>query len=377
MAEFPDVFPPVVRHLVAIGEETGSLGEAVMRAAETLETLEALPDTPHAAPDTGGILPAPVPEDPEQIEAGRALAETILEEAIRQRASDVHVQPLGNSLRVRYRVDGTLRTVQTVEGAARLALIARLKSMAKLSVVDRHRPQRGTLTFCSPATGEAYPLRVMTYPFAGFEGVTIRIHRHGPPFSDLTDLGMAAEQAEQCRRLLRQPCGLVAVAGAHGSGRTTTLYTLLRELHREGVAANGSVVTVEDPVEAPLESVRQVPLDPAMGLTAAEAIRGVMRQDTDILVLGDARDPQSVSEAVRAAARGRLVLVGVTAHDAESAREILSAGDPQQAPGQVLGIIVQRLVPKPCTECQGKGCDACSGSGYRGRTGVFEIPAQD
>jgi general secretion pathway protein E len=283
-------------------------------------------------------------------------------------------------LRVRYRVDGVLRTVQQIEGPGRASLIARLKSMARMDVADRRLPQRGRILFreCEgappAATGQEYHLRLLTYPYADeYEGIALRIHPQQAIFAGLTELGMTPEQAEQCRRLLNQPCGIVAVAGVSGSGRTTTLYTLLRELHREGALAGRSVVTLESPVEMPWGEINQVSLDASSGLTLPEAMRGVLRQDPDLLMVSEVRDLQSMAAVVHAAVEGHRVLIGLTAADAGYALEQLTQWEPQRAAGHLLAIIAQRLVRRSCGECAGSGCEACRRTGYRGRTAVFEV----
>jgi type II secretory ATPase GspE/PulE/Tfp pilus assembly ATPase PilB-like protein len=250
------------------------------------------------------------------------------------------------------------------------------------------------MRFHSEATGREYHLRLLTYPFAdNFEGITLRIHPEEAPFAGLTELGMTAEQAEQCRRLLHQPCGIIVVAGVSGSGRTTTLYTLLRELHREGALAGRSVVTLESPVETPWEEINQVSLDVSLGLTLPEALRGVLQQDPDLLMVGEVREcvapgvastalgscplAASMAEVLHAAVNGHRVLIGVTATDAAHAVEQLLEWEPERVPGHLLGVIAQRLVRRRCAECAGSGCEACRQTGYRGRTAVFEVLATD
>jgi general secretion pathway protein E len=390
MEEFPDLFPETVRQMFAVGEETGSLAEAALCLAETLETLDhcglrmttlrTVPDD-HASRDARfeGRSSSPDPQSEEL--QGSVLASALLEDAIRHGASDVHLQPTGDHrLRVRFRVDGALRTVQQIEGPGRASLIARLKSMARMDVADRRLPQRGRILFreCDgappAATGQEYHLRLLTYPYADeYEGIALRIHPQQAIFAGLTELGMTAEQAEQCRRLLNQPCGIVAVAGVSGSGRTTTLYTLLRELHREGALAGRSVVTLESPVEMPWGEINQVSLDASSGLTLPEAMRGVLRQDPDLLMVSEVRDPQSMAAVVHAAVEGHRVLIGLTAADAGYAVEQLTQWEPQRAARHLLGIIAQRLVRRSCGECAGSGCEACRLTGYHGRTAVFEV----
>jgi general secretion pathway protein E len=395
MAEFPGLFPETVRQMFAVGEETGSLSEAVLCLAETLETL----DRCGVGLAAGGSERASSPVESRSGAAehseegtpgsqseelpGSALASALIEDAIRHGASDVHLQPTADHhhrLRVRYRVDGALRTVQQIEGPGRASLIARLKSMARMDVADRRLPQRGRILFregdgaAPEGTGQEYHLRLLTYPYADeYEGIALRIHPQQAIFAGLTELGMTAEQAEQCRRLLNQPCGIVAVAGVSGSGRTTTLYTMLRELHREGALAGQSVVTLESPVEMPWGEINQISLDAASGLTLPEAMRGVLRQDPDLLMVSEVRDLQGMAAVVHAAVEGHRVLIGLTAADAGYALEQLTQWEPQRAAGHLLAIIAQRLVRRPCDECAGSGCEACRRTGYRGRTAVFEV----
>lgn len=248
----------------------------------------------------------------------------------------------------------------------------RFKILSGMNAAERSLSQRGRMSFRHPGTGEDYNLRVMTYPFVDGEGIRIRITPQKFPFASLTDLGMTEEQATLCKRLLHQPCGIIAVAGGYGSGRTTTLYTMFKQVN----APECSIVTSEDPVELPLERVSQVSLNRAMGLNYAEGLRGVMRQDPDVIMVAEVTDAETMAEVVHAAATGHLLLIGVTAPDAVSALENLLRWDADAA-GQTLGVIAQKLLRKVCPDCQGAGCDACKGIGYHGRTAAFEILSTD
>ena len=379
MAEFPDVFPEVVRQLFAIGEETGTLDDIALRLSDYLEKLDLLPvapapPVPPAAPKPPEPLPSPaLPSQSSAAGSVYALTDSILQDAIALGASDVHLQPVRDYVRVRCRVDGTLRTVSKVAwGPEKELLIWRFKIVSGMNAAERSLPQRGRMSFRHPETGEEYNLRVMTYPFVDGESVRIRIAPQKFPFASLTDLGMTDEQAALCKRLLHQPCGIIAVAGVYGSGRTTTLYTMLKQVS----ASECSVVTLEDPVELPLERVNQISLNRAMGLNFAEGLRGVMRQDPDVIMVAEVTDAETMAEVVHAAATGHLLLIGVTAPDAVSALENLLRWNADAA-GQTLGVIAQKLLRKVCPDCaaalEGAGCDACKGIGYRGRTAAFEI----
>jgi general secretion pathway protein E len=405
MVQFPEVFPPIARQYFAVGEAGGGLGEMAGRLAETLDALGAeCVRAPRAGADPGVGRPtsAPLPEESfgrvQEMEPVAAAApsaapdrareevEALLREAIAVGASDVHFQSftresltreepeaMGDVLRVRVRVDGALRELRIYEGGAGRPLVARLKSMARLDAGTLRLPRRGALSLGVPETGETRFLRVQTYPCAeGLEAIEVRVPSPSAS-ARLTDLGMTEEQAATCRRLLGASHGILAVAGSRGSGRTTTLLTLLEEMRAAGLAEGRSIVTIERPAQTRLDGVVQVSLDASVPLTVAAALRGALAQDPDCLLVDEVEDAEAAAEAVRAAGRGRLLLVAVAARDGESARRRLLGASAPPAAGPLLAVVLQRLVPVPCPTCAGDGCDACDGRGSRGRTGRFEI----
>lgn len=389
LKDFPHLFPPFVCQFLLLGEETGTLDSALLWAADFLERSRQLPP-----PDVRGVPAAVTPPPParaagaeeapphERAEASDTSTETppvirvanaIICQALKERASDIHIEPDARIVRVRYRVDGVLREVMQLPDYILGPLVARLKLMAGLAAAERGAPQRGQIEVAF--AGRHQSLRLQTYPFAEGEGVALHIASRPEPFTDLASLGMLPEQAALCERLLRQPCGVLAVAGPHGSGRTTTLHTLLRLLRR----GEASLAALEDPIEETLEGVKQIAVGPAQGLTYAEGIRGLMHQDPDVIGVGDVRDAETAVEVAHAAAGGHLLLVGIAATDAAHALERLVRLDPEGMPGQVIGVIGQRLVRTPCPRCRGEAtcgpedADGCRGAGALGRTGVFEI----
>ncbi|MEJ2538425.1 MAG: ATPase, T2SS/T4P/T4SS family [Gemmatimonadota bacterium] len=300
------------------------------------------------------------------------LVDGILAEGWEAGASDLHLEPVPGGLRVRLRVDGVLREVRTVPGSLRPVVLSRLKIMAGMDIAVRRRPQDGGLQL--RAKGRSVALRVSTLPAREGEKAVIRILEPDQAPESLAELGMGREDLERVRAVLACGQGVVLATGPTGSGKSSTLQAALREVDR----ARHNVTTLEDPVEYPIPDATQVQVDPRAGLTFPAALRAVLRQDPDVVMVGEIRDAETAEIAMAAAVTGHLVLSTLHTTDAPSAlTRLLHMGvPPYLVAGGVAGIIAQRLVRVLCTRCRGRptgdGCRECV-DGYRGRTGIFQV----
>ena len=382
MREWPDVFPAMVVQLFSIGEQTGMLDEISLRVSEYLEQLDdsgVLVGSGEPAGINGPVQERPSRGEPAAKDAPRALAgqviDGLLADALRAGASDVHLQPEGDTIRVRFRVDGVLRTVSHLESdeSTRL-LLARLKLRSGIGTARRDSPQKGCLVY-GDDQGCEHHVRVITYPLDGAmgEGLSLRIHPGERAFNTLVETGMTPVQREACLKMLAAPCGIVVVTGGRGQGKTTTLHVMVREMLSRGVGTASSIVVLEQPSEFRIDGVTQIALGGNACAGYVEALDGVMRQDPDVLVVGDANSPEVMRAAIGAAETGHLVICGVTAADTAGATRILLGSDEGQAASQLVGLVFQRLVGKCCESCQGKGCADCGGVGTVGRTAVFTL----
>ena len=296
------------------------------------------------------------------------LVDRVIREAVEARASDIHVEETGRDVRVRFRVDGVLRKAVEIPGAARQAVLSRLKVLAGMDISVRRRAQDGRIAF--EQGDRKLTLRVSTLPVNGGEKAVVRILDHGSAPESLEGLGMAAADLARLRRLMASREGVLLAAGPTGSGKSTTLFAALSELDRD----RQNVVTLEDPVEYRLRGANQVQVDPRAGLGFAEALRSVLRQDPDVVMVGEIRDRETAEIAMAAAVTGHLVLSTIHTTDAPGAvTRLLNMGVPAfLVAGGLTGVVAQRLVRRCCRECRGKGCTTC-GDGFRGRTGVYQV----
>ena len=318
----------------------------------------------------------------------------LIKEAHDARASDIHLESTPQGLRARFRVDGVLADAPAPPSQAQGAIVSRVKLLAELDIAERRAPQDGSFRIRLEA--RELDIRVSTVPTLYGESVVLRLlDRGGQPVS-LDELGMAPALLEQFRRLIARPTGIVIAAGPTGSGKTTTLYSALAL--RDTTAEK--VITVEDPVEYHLHGVTQIPVNRKAGMTFASALRSVLRQDPDVMMVGEIRDPETAEVAVQAAMTGHLVFSTLHTNDAPSA--VTRLLDLQVAPYQIAatinGVLAQRLVRRICPHCReryrpdpqvvsflsgepkgapqlvhGRGCDMCRGTGYLGRIGIFEL----
>lgn len=326
----------------------------------------------------------------------------IISGALRSRASDIHLEPTPEGLRVRYRIDGILRDITTMPLALSRRAIVALKVMADMDISDSRRPQDARISekyiSATAAAEVGLDMRVNTLPCVGGEKAVIRLLPQQNPFSNIHELGFSQPALAIYKSWLQQPQGLIIFTGPTGSGKTSTLYTSLQAIATEHV----NVVTVEDPVEYVLPRITQTQVHEAAGMTFAAGLRAILRQDPDIIMLGEIRDHETAETAIRAALTGHLVLTTLHTNDAPSAiprlRDI--GPDPGLISDALLGIVAQRLARKVCPHCaepyipterdlqvlglerdqanldawrQGRGCAHCFGSGYLGREALIEL----
>src|SRR6266487_4483194 len=320
------------------------------------------------------------------------LVDMIISEGILSRASDIHVEPEEGGVAVRYRIDGVLRQVMKIPRQAGLPLISRIKIMSSLDIADRLRPQDGRARVA--VNGQPIDLRVSTLPAALGEKVVIRILDSRATVKSLDSLGLNAGEAEAIKRLLENHEGILLVTGPTGSGKTTTLYSAINQIKSEGV----NIVTVEDPVEYRMQGIVQVQVQEKAGLTFAAALRSILRQDPNVVLVGEIRDKETAQIAVQASLTGHLVLSTLHTNDAANAvTRLVDIGvEPYKIAASLRGVVAQRLMRKLCTTCKEvwmeapperlrrwipagtplyrhAGCPDCAMTGYRGRFSILEI----
>ncbi|MEO8299377.1 MAG: type II secretion system ATPase GspE [Burkholderiales bacterium] len=302
----------------------------------------------------------------------------LLTQAAKDGASDIHIEPYERSSAVRFRVDGTLREVVQLNKALHAALISRLKIMAELDIAEKRLPQDGRISL--RIGGRAIDVRVSTLPSAHGERAVLRLLDKGESKFTLQGLGMVGETFERFDRLIQQPHGIVLVTGPTGSGKTTTLYAALTRLD----TSTTNVLTVEDPVEYELHGIGQTQVNAKIDLTFAKALRAILRQDPDVIMIGEIRDVETAQIAVQASLTGHLVLATLHTNDAPSAvTRLTDMGiEPFLLSSSLLGVLAQRLVRKLCPHCKRQdgegrwhpvGCVECGQTGYKGRSGVYEL----
>jgi general secretion pathway protein E len=297
----------------------------------------------------------------------------LLTQAARDGASDIHIEAYERNSSVRFRIDGTLREVVQPHRALHAALISRLKIMAELDIEEKRLPQDGRISL---RLGQrAIDVRVSTLPGAHGERAVLRLLDKSESRLSLQHLGMQGHTLERFNQLIAQPHGILLVTGPTGSGKTTTLYAALQQLD----SSRFNIMTVEDPIEYELPGIGQTQINTKIDLTFAKALRAILRQDPDVIMIGEIRDFETAQIAVQASLTGHLVLATLHTNDSLSAiTRLTDMGiEPFLLSSSLLGVLAQRLVRKTCTACKGKGCDACGQTGYQGRTGIYELVAID
>ncbi len=324
------------------------------------------------------------------------LVNLLLLEAIQSRASDVHIEPFENELKIKYRIDGLLAEQPPPPKHLQPALIGRIKIMATMNIAERYVPQDGHITL--RFEGRKVDIRVSTVPTLYGESVVMRILDKSALQLDFESLGMGEAVRAVMDRLIAKPHGLVLVTGPTGSGKTTTLYAALAKLYDP----SKKIITIEDPVEYELSGINQIPVNPKRGLNFATGLRHILRQDPDVIFVGEIRDPETADIAIRAALTGHLIFSTVHTNDAVSSigRLIDIGAEPYLVASVLEGVLAQRLTRRVCPNCaaqqpmpeelshrlsptelalfdgqvwRGAGCDKCNGSGYHGRLGCFEL----
>ena len=301
-----------------------------------------------------------------------ALVDELLAAGISSRASDIHIEPEEQGIAVRHRVDGVLAVVRTLPRTLGPALVSRIKILSGLDIADRLRPQDGRARVA--INGVAVDLRVSTLPASHGEKVVIRVLDGRSTVPTLDGMGFHADELERIERLLQSREGLILVTGPTGSGKTTTLYAALRRIKERGV----NIVTVEDPIEYRLPGIVQVQVNEKAGLTFATALRSIMRQDPDVVLIGEIRDRETAEIAIQASLTGHLVLSTLHTNDAPSAvTRLIDIGVASyKIATAVKGVLAQRLMRRLCASCRGAdstACQECGGSGFHGRLAIAEV----
>lgn len=299
----------------------------------------------------------------------------ILSQAIDLGASDIHLEPMEKTLRVRYRLDGVLKTVGLVDLSQTLALISRVKIMASLDIAEKRRPQDGRIRY-EYGSG-TIDIRISVLPTVFGEKVVLRILDKSNLVLDFGALGFNISVTNEIISCLDKPNGIILVTGPTGSGKTTTLYTILNHLNKEGV----NITTIEDPIEYNLDGINQTQVHQEIGLDFAQALRSILRQDPDVIMVGEIRDAETAQIAIRASLTGHLVISTLHTNDVVSTlTRLLDMGiEPFLLGSSIRLILAQRLVRKICKACGGlinsvnqQECEFCHGTGYKGRTTVTE-----
>ncbi|MGA9532047.1 MAG: ATPase, T2SS/T4P/T4SS family [Anaerolineales bacterium] len=352
------------------------------------------------APKPGtGFLTQPTAADTDAQDPVVRAVDLILEQAVRDRASDVHIIPDHNIVRILVRVDGVLQQSLSLPKASHSPLLSRIKIMASMNIAERRRPQDGQ--FSKVLEGEETFFRVATIDTTWGEMATLRILGRSELIFGLPELGLRPEGVETVKRLANSPFGMVLVCGPTGSGKTTTMYAALNQLDRD----HRNVMTIEDPVEYNFPKINQIQVNRGADITFAAGLRGTMRLDPDVIMVGEVRDTETAQAATQAALTGHLVLTSIHANDAAGSFYRLNHLGVERylVVSAVLGVIAQRLVRRVCPHCkvprqptadekrfffdemhdeltrvfEGEGCNYCAHTGYLGRIGVFEILIAD
>jgi general secretion pathway protein E len=321
----------------------------------------------------------------------------IFAQAVRDGASDIHIEAYEKEVSVRYRVDGMLQEVMKPPKRMHAALISRIKILGEMNIAERRLPQDGRIKIT--IAGRPIDIRVSILPTVFGERAVMRILDKGTAMMGLPDLGVAPEVLERYRKVISQPYGIILATGPTGAGKSTTLYASLQEIW----SPTTNIITVEDPVEYQISGISQMQVRASIGLTFASGLRSIVRQDPDVIMVGEIRDHETAEIAIHASLTGHLVFSTLHTNDAPGAvTRLLDMGvEPFLVSSSLIGVVAQRLVRRICSNCsepveppsldlqqglgiteadlvnanfrQGKGCDKCNGSGYKGRQGLYEL----
>jgi len=375
-------------------------------AASTLEStlqqfvkgnMTGTPQEPSDYKKTHELVMKDLPTGPMEDASAARMLDLVMIQAIRDRASDIHFEPDEKALRVRSRIDGFLYESLTLPKPIQPALTSRIKILAEMDIAETRLPQDGNFNVKLERRG--FEIRVSTFPTIYGENVVLRVLDQTSPLIKLEDLGFSEEMLNQFKQLVRKTNGIILVTGPTGSGKTTTLYALLNMINSK----EKNIITIEDPVEYRLALIRQTQINPKAGITFATGLRSILRQDPDIIMIGEIRDLETSEIAMQAALTGHLVLSTLHTNDApEAISRLVDIGvEPYLISSSVIGVLAQRLVRTLCPDCktpyqvdptvmselgetvsslkepltlyQKKGCKNCKQSGYRGRTGIYEL----
>jgi general secretion pathway protein E len=383
-----------------------SVKPVLAREKEISARIEALYSSGYAADNQAATQQIDGINDDEDVAHLRDMASEVpvirmvnqmLVRALESRASDVHIEPFENQLKVRYRIDGILHEVESPPRQLKGAVISRLKILAQLNIAERRLPQDGRIK--TRLAGKDVDLRIATVPTLYGESVVIRLLERGQIFTELDTLGFPPTLLAKFDEMIKRPHGMILVTGPTGSGKTTTLYGALQKINDPGK----KIITIEDPVEYQLSGVNQIYVKPQIGLTFANGLRSIVRQDPDVIMVGEIRDAETAEIAVQAALTGHLVLSTLHTNDAAGAiSRLLEMGvQDYLLSSSLLGVLAQRLVRRLCPACrkevafagldvtaaelelqnsngvqnvwEATGCEACNHTGYLGRVGIFEL----
>ena len=322
------------------------------------------------------------------------LVKSMIEQAVRQRASDIHIEPMERQVRVRYRIDGALYERMVYSNRLLPAIVARVKIVGGMDITEKRKPQDGRIT--QVIDRQEFDIRVSILPTVYGEKIVMRLTSKNALTKEKSQLGFAEQELKQFDHILKNPHGIILVTGPTGSGKSTTLYTALSELNKEDV----NIITVEDPVEANIDGINQVHVNAKANLTFASALRSILRQDPDIIMIGEIRDGETAGIAVQASITGHLVVSTLHTNSAAgTVGRLVDMGiEPYLLADSIVGVIAQRLVRRLCPNCKKQveanndqkellglpleesvqiyepcGCSQCDMTGYKGRIGVYEI----
>jgi general secretion pathway protein E len=322
------------------------------------------------------------------------LVNLLVENAIASEASDIHIEPFEDTLRIRYRIDGILYEQEAPPRRLQAAVTSRIKIMAEMNIAERRLPQDGRIRVT--LHGQRVDIRVSTMPTVHGESIVMRLLQRSSVFHPLEKLGFPSDTLKRFESLIKRPHGILLVTGPTGSGKTTTLYAALDKINGPGL----KIITVEDPVEYQLKGVNQIPVKAKIGLSFAQGLRHIVRQDPDVILVGEIRDLETAEIAIQASLTGHLVFSTLHTNDAPGAITRLQdmGVEPYLVASVLEGVLAQRLVRRICPACRvpdtpsradldalgvsgplsaavfrGKGCDECRGTGYRGRSGIYEL----
>ena len=324
------------------------------------------------------------------------LVNMLITRAVESRTSDIHIEPFENSVKVRYRIDGALTDIESLPKRIQPAVISRIKIMSRMNIAERRLPQDGRIKL--RVSGRDVDLRVSTIPTIYGESIVMRILDRGSALIVLDHIGFPESIQKKYEELIKTPYGMILVTGPTGSGKTTTLYASLNKIN----SSDKKIITVEDPIEYQIDGINQIQVKPKIGLSFANGLRHIVRQDPDVIMVGEIRDVETAEISIHSALTGHLVFSTLHTNDAPGAvTRLLDMGiEGFLVSSSLIGVLAQRLVRMICPVCKepvkpqqelidklqlgenaetyhGRGCDECRNTGYRGRTGIFELMMVD